>query len=146
GQLNGQGREGVIIGGLTHAARHTNLDAEDGPQYDAEFNGIHTNINADGEWTLTFRGLATNTSILNNSPVAALPAPTYDTTVGSSFMKFDKTGGWIVNDNATSDPQLIHIDKAAGTISVNSGKISLTMTKSSQAVNLSCVDLTINSS
>jgi phage gp45-like len=146
GQLNGQGREGVILGGLTHAARHTNLDAEEGPQYDAEFNGVHTNINADGEWTLTFRGLATNTSILNNSPVAALPAPTYDTTVGSSFMKFDKTGGWIVNDNATSDPQLIHIDKAAGTITINSGKISLSMTKSSQAVNLACVDLTINSS
>jgi len=145
GQLNGQGREGVILGGLTHAARHTAIDATLGPQYQSEFNGIQTIINANGEWTLTFRGQPTNLAMLNNSPAAALPAATYDTAVGSTFMKFDMTGGWIINDNANSDPQLIHIDKAAGVITVNSGQISLTMTKSSQAVQLTCQSLTINS-
>ena len=145
GQLNGQGREGVILGGLTHAARTTSIKTSDGPQYDAEFNGIHTSINSDGEWTLTFKGQPTNLSALDNTPSNRLPMPTYDPAVGSSFMKFDKTGGWIINDNANSDPQLIHIDKAAGTITVNSGKISLVMTKSSEAVSLTSKSLTINS-
>jgi phage gp45-like len=146
GQLNGQGREGVILGGLTHAARQTSIQASDGPQYDSEFNGIHTNINNAGEWTLTFKALPTNISVLSSTPSSRIPAPQYNTTVGSSYMKFDKTGGFIVSDNATSDPQFLHIDKAAGTVTVNSGQISLVMTKSSQAVILTSKALTINSS
>ena len=146
GQLNGQGREGVIIGGLTHAARKTTIQAEDGPQYDAEFNGIHTNINADGEWTLTFKGQPTNLDGLENLPSSAIPAAQYDTTVGSSFMKFDKTGSWTISDNATSDPQSIKIDKPNGTVTTTAGQISMVMTKNSQAVVLTCKDLTINSS
>ncbi len=145
GQFNGQGREGVILGGLTHAARTTTLNAALGPQYLAEFNGIKTSINSDGEWTLMFRGQPTNLSALSNVPSNTLPVPTYDTTVGSSYMKFNKTGGWIVNDNATIGPQFIHIDKAAGVITMNAGQISLTMTKTSQAVQLTCESLTINS-
>lgn len=146
GQLNGQGREGVILGGLTHAARTTVIQASDGPQYDSEFNGIHTNINVDGEWTLTFKGQPTNLSGLDNIPSGAIPPPQYDTTVGSTFMKLDMTGSWTINDNATSDPQSIVIDKPNGTITTTAGQISLVMTKSSQAVVLTCKDLTVNSS
>lgn len=112
GQLNGQGREGIIIGGLTHAARITTIQASDGPQYDAEFNGIHTNINTDGEWTLTFKGQPTNLSALDDIPSETIPAPEYDTTVGGSFMKFDKTGSWSVNLGETS----ITLDKPSNTI------------------------------
>lgn len=146
GQLNGQGREGIIIGGLTHAARKTNIQTDDGPQYDSEFNGIHTNINADGEWTLTFRGQPTNLDGLEDTPSAAIPAAQYDASVGTSFMKFDKTGSWTINDHATSDPQFIKIDKPAGVMTAQAGKISLVMTKGTQAVVLTCQDLTINSS
>jgi hypothetical protein len=146
GQLNGQGREGIIIGGLTHAARTTTIQATDGPQYDAEFNGIHTNINADGEWTFTFKGQPTNLDSLDDTPSGRISPPEYDESVGSSFMKFDKTGSWTISDNATSDPQSIFIDKANGTITTTSGQISLVMKKSDQSVTLASKDLTINSS
>lgn len=146
GQLNGQGREGVILGGLTHAARDTTIQAEDGPQYDAEFNGIHTNINADGEWTLTFKGQPTNLDDLDNTPDNAIDAPEYDMAVGSTYMMLDKTGSWTIDDNANSDPQSIVIDKPNGTITTTAGQITLIMTKGDQSVVLNCVDLTINSS
>ncbi len=145
GQLNGQGREGVILGGLTHAARTTTIQAEDGPQYDAEFNGIHTNINADGEWTLTFKGQPTNLADLDNNPSGAIPAPQYDTTIGSSFMKFDATGSWTISDNATSNPQSIFIDKPNGIVTTTAGQVSLVMNKVDQSVTLTCLALTINS-
>lgn len=145
GQFNGQGREGVILGGLTHAARTTTIQASDGPQYDAEFNGVHTNINADGEWTLTFKGQPTNLDDLNDVPSETIPAPQYDTSVGGSFMKFDMQGGWTVSDAAQSDPQSIVIDKASGTLTATAGQVSLSMDKSSQAVSLTCQDTTVNS-
>lgn len=146
GQLNGQGREGVILGGLTHPARETTIQATSGPQYDAEFNGVHTSINVNGEWTLTFKGQPTNLAILNNIPSGVIPDPTYDTAVGTSFIKFDKTGSWTVSDNATSDLQSIFIDKPNGMTTVTSGQISLVLTKSAQSVVLTCKDSTINSS
>lgn len=145
-QLNGQAREGVILGGFTHAARVTAIQATGGPQYVSEFNGMNTSINADGEWTLMFRGQPTNLSTLNDTPSGDIPAAVYDTAVGSSFMKFDKTGSWTISDNANSNPQSIKIDKANGTVTIIAGQISLTMTKGSQAVALVCKDLSINSS
>lgn len=145
GQFNGQGREGVILGGLTHAARTTTIQAVNGPQYDAEFNGIHTNINANGEWTLTFKGQPTNLSNLNNTPSSAIPSPQYDTAVGSSFMKFDVTGSWTISDNANSNPQSIFIDKPNGVLTTTAGQVSMVMNKGQQSVVLTCNDLTINS-
>jgi hypothetical protein len=136
--LNGEGREGVILGGITHAARSIQLDPSLGPQYQSEFNGIKTSINADGEWTLTFRGQPTNLSTLKNVPREKIAEPMYDTVVGTTYMKLDKTGSWIINDNANSDPQLIHINKTAGTITVNSGQISLVLSKTPQSVDLIC--------
>lgn len=144
--FNGEGREGIILGGITHAARDVTLDATLGPQYMSEFNGMNTNINANGEWILTFRGQPTNLSGLLNLPRDEIPAPIYDTNIGSSFMKFDMNGGWTVSDNATSDPQSFVIDKAAGTVTTTSGQISLKMTKADQSVILTSKTLTINSS
>lgn len=138
GQFNGQGREGIIIGGLTHSARKTTLDSKLGPQFLSEFNGVETSINADGEHTLTFKGQPTNLAGLNNDPIKKIPAPTYNTTIGSTYQKFDKTGGWEISDNSKSGIQKIKIDKSGGQILVNSGNISLKMIKSSEAVSLKC--------
>src|ERR1019366_8133389 len=146
GQFNGQGREGIILGGLTHSARTTAIRASDGPQYDAEFNGVHTNINANGEWTLTFKGQPTKLNQLNNVPSATIPPPTYNVAVGGSYMKFDAQGGWTLSDVAQSNPQSIVVDKAAGTITTTSGQISLVMDKGAQSVSLTCKDTTVNSS
>lgn len=146
GLLNGQGREGIIIGGLMHPARQGEVKSIEGPQYKAEFNGVETSINKDGEITVTFKGLPTNINKLNDTPSGKLPKPQYDTNVGSSFYKFDKTGSWQVNDNAKSNKQLIKIDKPNGTISIVSGAITLTLTKSAESVSLKCKTTTITSS
>lgn len=146
GQLNGQGREGVILGGFTHAARTTTLQASGGPQYQSVFNGLQTSINKDGEWTITFQGQPTNLNLLSKTPSVAIPAPTYNTSIGSSFMKFDKTGSWTLSDNATSNPQSIFMDKASGAITATSGAVSLKLNKGDQSTTLTCQVLNINSS
>lgn len=146
GQINGQNREGVILGGMNHTARKTTIQATDGPQYQSEFNGVQTHINKDGEWTLTFRGQPTNLSSLLSAPSQTLPVPTYDTKVGSSFMQFDKTGSWVISDNATDGIQSIKIDKTNGTITSSSGQVSLKLAKGDQSTTLTCQTTTINSS
>lgn len=134
GQLNGEGREGIILGGINHAARRSVIKSTEGPQYKSEFNGVETSINKDGEYIVTFKGQPTNIAQLNNAPSAKIPAATYSASVGTSFFKFDKTGSYEVNDNATSDKQFLKIDKPGGTIQLVAGKISLKFTKASEAV------------
>jgi hypothetical protein len=136
GQFAGQGREGVILGGLTHPARTNFLKASDGPQYRSEINGIETFINKDGEYTLTFKGQPTNLASLEDAPNKPVPAPQYDTKIGSSYLRFDKTGGFTISDNAQSDAQSFQIDKANGILALTSGKVSLKLTKQSEEVAL----------
>lgn len=136
GLLNGQGREGIILGGINHAARKTSIKATDGPQYKSEFNGIETSINKDGEYTVTFKGQPTNLAQLDNAPSKKIPTATYDAKVGTSFFKFDKTGSYEVSDNAESDKQFLKINKPSGTVELVSGKVSLKFTKKTEAVSL----------
>jgi len=108
--IGGNGREGVILGGMTHPARKTSLDATKGPQYKSEFNGIETHINENGEWTLTFKGQPTNLQKLTAAPSEVIPTPEYDKDIGSSFMKWDKTGSFILSTNQ-DDGQTLLLDK-----------------------------------
>lgn len=124
--MNGEGREAIIIGGVSHPGRASVLPIGNGPQYISEFNGVETSINDSGEYTLTFKGIPTNIALLNNVPSIKIPAPTYNTSVGSTYMKFDKTGGWEINDNSSSGPQNIHIDKAGQKIETNAGTWKVT--------------------
>lgn len=142
--LNGEAREGIILGGVMHAARTSTIDIDNGPQYMSEFNGVQTTINQDGEYTMTFRGIPTNIDILAQTPSAPIPAPTYDTKVGTSFFKLDKTGSLELNDNATDGLQNLRIDKAKGFVEINAGKVSLKMTKASEEVDLTSKILKMN--
>jgi hypothetical protein len=141
--LNGEAREAIILGGVSHPARASTLAIDKGPQYLSEFNGVENSINDNGEFTVTFKGIPTNIAVLDKAPSAKLPAPTYDTAVGTTFMKFDKTGSWEISDNAKSDLQRIRIDKPNGQILVNAGQVSLKITKSSQDVALKTKTLEI---
>jgi hypothetical protein len=147
GKICGNAIEGIILGSITHPARGSFLDATKGPQYRSEFNGIETSINEDGEWTLTFKGQPTNLDKLKNAPDQVVPAPEYDTDVGTSYMKWDKEGGFTVSDEATDGDkvQKIHIDKKNGTIDIFSGKINLNFKKDGQKVSLKNKDTTIES-
>ncbi len=141
--LNGEARDGVILGSMTHPARKCDIDITKGPQYKAEFNGIETKINENGEYTVTFKAVPTNAKALDNKPKAAIPAPTYDNAVGGSYFTFDKTGSYEVNDKDLGGIQNLRIDKPKGTFEINSGKIRLTLTKSSEKVDLKCKILNV---
>jgi len=134
--MNGEPREGVIIGGMTHAARPMSLKLADGPQYKAEFNGVETSINKDGEYKLTFKGQPTNIARLNDIPNAKITAPQYNKDVGGTYMTFNKKGGWKLNDASKENPQGIEIDKAGGTITITSGKVIVKITKASETINV----------
>lgn len=136
--LNGEAREAVIIGYIKHPARKSNLDITKGPQYWSEFNGIETNINENGEYTVTFKSLPKNIKKLNDKPDKQLPKPEYNTDIGGSFYKFDKTGSFEINDKAKQDFQNLRIDKAKGYVEVNSGKVRLTITKKDQKIDIKC--------
>lgn len=144
--INGDSREGVIIGSLRHEGRKPVIGPKDGIAYASEFNGINIQINNDGEYTFTFKGQPKNIAKLND-PVSGkpIPAPDYDKEVGTTYYKFDKTGGWTISDNATKDPQSIKIDKKSGKIIVTSGKIVLTMDKNSETTSLQTKNTTITS-
>lgn len=147
GKISGNGREGVILGSMTHPARKSFLDSTEGPQYRSEFNGIETSINKDGEWTLTFKGQPTNLNKLKDTPDKPVPEPEYDTDVGTSFMKWDKTGSFTLSDEATDGDkvQKLFIDKKNGTIDIFSGKIQLNFKKDGQKVSLTNKDTMITS-
>lgn len=131
--LNGQGRQGVILGGISHPARKTEILTSDGPQYKSEINGLETFINKDGEMTVTFKGVPTNITKLDETPSKKIAPATYNTEIGSSYYKFDKTGGWIISDNAKSGGiQSIKLDKANGFINIAAGNISLKLEKKSE--------------
>lgn len=133
GFIGGVGSEGIILGGLTHPARKSSLDAKKGPQYRSEFNGIETHINEVGEWTLTFKGQPTNLQKLKDAPNQVLPAPQYDKDITGSFMKWDKTGSFTLSDMGDGDKvQKLFIDKknqktilTTPLLVVKSGKVRL---------------------
>jgi len=141
--LNGEAREGIILGSLMHAARKSDIPIDKGPYYKSEFNGIETVINENGEYIVTFKAVPTNAKKLDDKPSATIAAPTYDDKVGTSFYKFDKTGSFEVNDKDKNGIQNFRIDKPKGTVEINSGKIKLTMTKKEEKVELKCKILDI---
>ncbi len=143
GQLNGEAREAIILGSLTHPARTSTIPIDKGPYYQAEFNGVETVINDSGEYKVTFKAIPTNIKKLDDTPAKKLPKPEYDAKVGGSFFMFDKTGSFEINDKSQQDLQNFRIDKPKGIIEINSGKIKLTMTKKGEKVDLKCKVLNV---
>lgn len=144
--IKGDSREGIIIGGIRHPARPEELDdEEDGIAYKTEFNGVLQEINSDGEYRMTFRGIPTNIDDLDE-PASGddIDEPEYDEEVGTSYWEFDATGSWTVNDNASSDPQSIVIDKEAGTITVTAGPVIIEMDKAGNMITVTTDHLQID--
>jgi len=134
--LNGQFREGIILGFMMHTSRKATLDYEKGPQHIQEFNGVETHINENGEYKLTFKGLQKNIDKLKEKPTSEAPKPQYDDSIGGSYLKFDKTGSFLLTDSAKENPQSINIDKTNGSLVITSGKIVLTMSKNDEKISI----------
>lgn len=143
--LNGSTREGVILGGLSHPARVSELKAADGPSYIKEINGVETRISPEGEYTLTFKGLPTNIADLDALASDPIAPPEYNEEIQGSFLKFDKTGSITLSDASTEMPQSMLMDKSAGTFAVTSGEIVLFMDKASKATSLKTVTFSVDS-
>lgn len=144
--MNGEAREAVILGCLQHAARDTKVDITKGPQYISEFNGIETTINENGEYKVIFKAVPTNVKELDAVPSKKIAPPKYDEKVGGSYFWMDKTGSLELNDNEKEKGiQQVRMDKPKGTITINSGKIKLEMTKEKEQVTLKCKVLEVTS-
>jgi len=142
---NGRYMSGIIVAFAKHPARKNTLKKEDGIAYKSCFNGVETAINKDGEYTLTFKGIPTNIAELKRQATSSIVAPEYDEEVGGTFVKFDKTGSWELNDKASSDPQSIKLDKKAGIFTIKIGEISLIMDKNKKSYSLKCEKIDIDS-
>lgn len=145
--VNGDSREGIILGSIKHPSRTRQTPKSSDIIYTSEFNGIEKSINVDGELKVTFKGIPTNNADLLKPPSGKeIPPPTYDSEVGTTYYKFDKTGGWTLSDNATQNPQSIKIDKANGTVKITAGQVSVFMDKKNQLTKVITKDTVIESS
>lgn len=160
--LNGNSREGVILGCVNHFGRkeainHSEQKTENkfsefvnrsGPttvKYISEFNGVETAINASGEHRVTFKGQPTNLAKLLEAPTGSeVPAPSYDTKVGSSYYEFDKSGSWYMTDNSQDGLQSIKVNKPDGKIEITSGKTSLIISKKDESYTFTQKKVTFN--
>jgi hypothetical protein len=96
--IEGQSREGVILGGLNHPARKEKTVAGN-IEYISMFNGIETQIRKDGSYKITFKGAPINEALLEAPPTGTpIPEPQFDPTITGSFYGFDKDGSYIVSD------------------------------------------------
>lgn len=143
--INGISGEGIIINAINHPGRPRLFTPDDGVVFESEFNGVNKSINSDGEYTTTFKGIQTNIAILDEPATGDIIAPPeYDTAIGSTYTKFDKTGGWEVSDNSESDLQSIKIDKASGMIIITSGSSTLTIDKAAGSYTFDNKETTFN--
>lgn len=144
---DGESREGIILGSVNHYGRSEVLPVSKDPQYTSEFNGVQTLINSKGEYRRIFKGLPINVDKLNDAPSGdEYPLPEYDNDVGFSYYEFDKTGSYLVTDNANDDlSQYIKINKPDGKIEITSGKTTLVIDKKSESYSITNKVTTFNS-
>lgn len=142
--LAGETREGVILGGLKHPSRKSKLNPEEGPAYIKEFNGIEEKITSEGEYTLTFLGKPVNEALLSAPSAAPILSPIYNPAITGSYIKFDSSGGFEINDKAVVFPQSIKIDKRGGMMALTSGQVSLKMEKASGNMSIAANKLAID--
>lgn len=132
--VDGDSRDGVILGCLNHPGRQRKIAAEDSICYFSEFNGLEKTINDVGEYSVTYKGTATNIDILSN-PVDGqpIPEPEYDESVAGSYYRFTADGSYELSDNAD---QVIQIDKSGGNIFIVSGNTELAINKEEQTYSI----------
>lgn len=145
---DGESREGIIIGSVNHFGRDEILPATGDVAYVSEFNGVQEMINKSGEYRKTFKGQPTNLAKLSEPPTGKpYPLPEYNNDVGFSYYEFDKTGSYMLTDNANDKaPQYIKINKPNGKIEIVSGKTSLVIDKGSESYTITNKQTTYNSS
>lgn len=119
------GRAGVILGGIPHAARTSKLEAST-MVYRSEFNGCLTEIQESGAYKFTWKGGGTlNNKALDLPPTGfPIPEPTTEEILGGSFFEFNTNGSYTLSDNAENT---FKINKQLKNMIFTSGAIQMQM-------------------
>jgi len=120
--LNGQYREGVILGGVRHPGRKSTIPAAD-IAYISEFNGIETKITTSGSYRITNKG-AISAPLDAAIPGVPILPEINNPVVGGSYYELSDDGSWSVTDGMQ---QSIKIDKTGQTTTITAGKCSVTL-------------------
>ena len=139
--------EGIILGGLKHPQRKNQLKVDE-DSYVSSYNGLKTEIKADGSFKTTFNGPLTATAKQQLKAPAMTPALpdliSYDPLVGGSFFSFAKDGSYEVSDGSKVLPQGVKIDKTGGTLTITSGLVKIAINKKTQKIDVACIDASIS--
>lgn len=136
--LQGNAREGIILGGLGHPARKEILKSGE-LAYASEFNGIEHTISKTGAYRTTFKApiMALLDTAVPGTPI--LPQQV-NPVIGGTYSEFSDDGSWTVNDNRS---QFIKIDKSANKTVIKSGNITMTLDAISNLTSLKTLDLKV---
>lgn len=120
--LQGNHREGVILGGIKHPARKAIIPLKE-IAYISEFNGIETKISKTGAYRITNKALIPATL---DAAVAGVPlfGPIYNPVVGGTYFEIGDDGSFTINDNIA---QSIKVDKTGKKTIITSGLCTLTL-------------------
>lgn len=140
--LEGQAREGVILGGLAHPARSKQVSAGD-IEYNSKFNGIEKIITKNGSYKTLFHGAAINDALLDIPPTGAdVPEPIYNPLAEGSYYGFSSSGSFIASDG---NQQFLKIGKDNFQTTIVSGTASLTLNALGGIVNIRGTQLAVDS-
>lgn len=121
--LNGNAREGVILGSIKHPSRETETE-EESLSYYSIYNGLETTIDEDGAYTVTFRGAPLNDSLPVPPGLTEVADAEYNPAIEGSFFGFDSSGSFTVDcsNNAGDNKIEITRDPTGGTMTITSGQ------------------------
>jgi hypothetical protein len=138
--MQGNYREGVILGGLRHPGRKSKIPKTD-LAYISQFNGIETTITKSGGYKITNKGVI-NTPLDLALPGAPIMPELNNPLVAGSYFELGDDGSFTVNDNAN---QIVKIDKTSKQISIKSGTCELTLDLVGNKISTSSTNLELKS-
>jgi len=121
--INGDGREGVILGTIKHPSRET-MTEEETLAYYSVYNGLETKIDPEGAYTVTFQGAPLNDAAPIPPGLREVEEVKYNTVIAGSFFGFDNTGSFTADVSNELGTNMIKLtrDPAGGSIMIESGK------------------------
>jgi hypothetical protein len=122
--LDGQGREGVILGGVSNPARPPRI--KDDEQYVSQINGLKTVIKKDGSFKIEFNGKPINDAALDIPPTGVpYPEAVFNPLIKGSRFGFDNDGSVFLTDGK----QAIKIKKGllSGSMVLSSGTNNISL-------------------
>lgn len=118
--LDGNAREGVILGGVKHGSR-AETTTPGKIQYHSRFNGIETQISSDGSYKVLFNGLPVNDALLNVPLGTQVPPPVFNPLIAGSYYGFDSSGNFVVSDGGDSYMKIYKSSTTRALIAVSGG-------------------------